>query len=249
VFSVEERAAVRRRLLDLAAADPAVVGAALTGSHATNGEDRWSDVDLAFAVDGPVDVAMHRWTTLLYQEFGAVHHWDLPSGPAVYRVFLLPGCLEVDIAFTPVADFGPLGPSWRTVFGNCTQPPPAPPPDPDPLAGLAWHHALHAWTSIQRHRWWQAEYWIGALRSQVIALASLRLGHPTSYAKGAHRLPDEVTVPLEATLVRALDQAELHRALIAATDALSAELARTDPALADRLRPALTELSGTPPGG
>jgi hypothetical protein len=46
-----------------------------------------------------------------------------------------------------------------------------------------------------------------------------------------------------------LDQAELHRALLAATDALSAELARTDPALADRLRPALSELSGTAPAG
>jgi hypothetical protein len=101
---------------------------------------------------------------LLYQEFAAVHHWDLPSGSAVYRVFLLPGCLEVDVAFTPAADFGPVGPNWRTVFGSSAPPRPVPPQHPDHLAGLAWHHALHAWTSIQRHRWWQAEYWIGAHR-------------------------------------------------------------------------------------
>jgi hypothetical protein len=29
-------------------------------------------------------------------EFGALHHWDLPWGSTVFRVFLLPGCLEVE---------------------------------------------------------------------------------------------------------------------------------------------------------
>jgi hypothetical protein len=120
-------------------------------------------------------------------------------------------------------------------------------PDPSHLAGLAWHHALHAWISIQRRRWWQAEYWISALRSHVIALASLRLGHPTSYAKGAHLLPTDLTTPLEATLVRTLDKTELHRALTAATHALTAELTRTDQVLADRPSPVFTELTGTQP--
>ncbi|MEV4764649.1 hypothetical protein AB0J89_18710 [Micromonospora chokoriensis] len=107
---------------------------------------------------------------------------------------------------------------------------------------MAWHHALHAWVSIQRRRWWQAEYWIGALRGHILALTSLRLGHPTNYAKGAHLLPTDVTAPLEAALVRALAPTELHRAWAAATDALTAELARSDLALADRLRSVLADL-------
>jgi hypothetical protein len=45
--------------------------------------------------------------------------------------------------------------------------------------------------------------------------------------------------------VGALDRTELRRALAAATHALAAELVRTDPALADRLRPVLMELAGT----
>src|SRR5262245_43454594 len=206
MFSVEERDLVRKRLLGLAEADPAVVGAAITGSQATDDGDRWSDIDLAFAIDGSLEVAKQRWTQRLYQDFAAIHHWDLPSGSAVYRVFLLPGCLEVDIAFGPAADFGPHGPSWRPVFGHPTQPQPVAPPSYDYLSGLAWHHALHAWVCIRRHRWWQAEYWISALRNQVIALACLRLGHATSYAKGAHLLPADLTAPLEATLVRTLDE-------------------------------------------
>ncbi|MEU1745350.1 hypothetical protein [Micromonospora arida] len=49
MFSVEERGRIQRRLLHLAEQDPGVV-AAITGSHATNDEDRWSDIDLAFGV-------------------------------------------------------------------------------------------------------------------------------------------------------------------------------------------------------
>jgi hypothetical protein len=250
MFSVEERDAIRQRLLDLASADPLITGAAITGSRAADREDRWSDVDLAFAVDGPVDgpadgpvdATMRAWTQRLYQDFAAVHHWDLPSGRAVYRVFLFPGCLEVDLSFTPAADFGPRGPNWRTVFGHPAPERSDPPPDHNELAGRAWHHALHAWTSIQRRRWWQAEHWIGALRGQILALASLRLGHPTSYAKGAHLLPGELTASLEATLVRTLDATELRRALGAATEVLTAELGRADAGLAARLHAVLTEL-------
>jgi hypothetical protein len=253
VFTVEERDRVRELLLSLAEADPAIGGAAIIGSYAADGGDRWSDIDLALRVDGPPHATMERWTESLYGDFAAVHHWDLPAGSTIYRVFLLPGWLEVDLAFAPAADFGPRGPHWRVVFDRPPSEPAAPPEPtapPGPTArpghhgpvGLAWHHALHARVCIERRRAWQAEYWIGAVRNQVIALACLRLGHPTAYAKGAHLLPAELTAPLEATLVRSLDSAELNRALAAAIAALAAELERTDPALAAGLRPMLSEL-------
>ncbi|PYC71563.1 hypothetical protein C7C45_11030 [Micromonospora arborensis] len=250
MFSVGERDSIRERLLGLAEGDPAVVGAAITGSHAVSGGDRWSDIDVAFGIEGPLDSAMRRWTELLYRDFAAVHHWDLPSGSSVYRVFLLPEMLEVDIGFTPAAEFGPHGPNWRTVFGHPAHAKEDPSPCRRTLVGLGWHHALHAWTCIRRHRWWQAEQWISALRGQVLALACLRLGHPTSHAKGAHLLPSEVTAPLNTTLVRALDEAELTRALTAATAALIAELTLADAALAARLAFALSDLcvDGRPPG-
>ncbi|MEU8421152.1 nucleotidyltransferase domain-containing protein [Micromonospora sp. NPDC048835] len=245
MFSRTERDLVRRRLLDLADHDPAVVAAAITGSHATDDEDRWSDIDLAFAVSEPLDAVMHRWTRHLYRDFAAVHHWDLPSGPAIYRVFLLPQGLEVDLAFSPEGDFGPRGPKWRLVFGRSAPPQPVMPGGYDVIAGLAWHHALHARISIERGRYWQAEHWISALRTQTIALACQRLRHPTSYAKGAHLLPPTITGPLETTLVRSLEETELRRALSAAVAALSAELTRTDPTLADRLRPILSDLAAS----
>ncbi|MFD4861679.1 nucleotidyltransferase domain-containing protein [Streptomyces atratus] len=144
MFDVEERQRVRDQLLASAEEDPGIVGAAITGSAALGEADRWSDIDLAFSVHGQLSETLERWTTRLYKDFAAVHHWDLPSGNTVYRVFLLPGWLEVDIAFTPETEFGPLGPAWHTVFGHTSQPTPGLPPHHQHLAGLAWHHALHA---------------------------------------------------------------------------------------------------------
>ncbi|MEV4536556.1 hypothetical protein AB0J82_22490 [Asanoa sp. NPDC049518] len=235
MFTVQERDFTRDRLLSLAVGDAAIVGAAVTGSDAVQGGDRWSDIDLVFGVEGSLETTMRRWTELIHHAFDAVHHWDLHAGSAVYRVFLLANGLEADIAFVPAAEFGPHGPSWRTVFGHPAPAKEALAPNRRTLTGMGWHHALHASVCIQRRRWWQAEHWISALRSQILALACLRLGHPTSYAKGAHLLPDEVTAPLAETLVRALDEAELTRALNAATSALVAEISLVDPALSSRL--------------
>jgi hypothetical protein len=50
-----------------------------------------------------------------------------------------------------------------------------------------------------------------------------------------------VSGPVEGTLVRSLDEAELRRALAAAAGALLAELERTDEDLAASLRPVLEE--------
>jgi len=242
VFSPEEREQVRRRLLALADADPGVVGAAVTGSVAAGAEDEWSDVDLALGIDGELSSALERWAELLYGDFGALHHWDLPWGSSVYRVFLLPGWLEVDIAFTPAADFGPRGPNWRTVFGQTVDVAPNAPVPRDELIGQAWHHVLHARACIERGKPWQAEWLISALRDHVLALACLRLSHGTRFAKGADLLSQELTEPLEAALVGSLDEPELRRALAAGAAAFGAELARSDRQLAAALEPMLAEL-------
>jgi predicted nucleotidyltransferase len=244
VFTPDEREQVRRRLLELAEADPGVVAAAATGSHVAGAEDEWSDVDLGFAIDGDLDAALERWAALLYRDFGALHHWDLPWLTSVYRVFLLPRWLEVDIAFTPAADFGPRGPNWRTVFGPTVDVEHNAPVPERELVGQAWHHVLHARACIERRKPWQAEWLISGLRDHVLALACLRHGQITRFAKGADRLPRELTEPLEDALVRSLDEAELRRALAAGAASYAAELERHDPALAAALEPMLDELAG-----
>lgn len=233
---------MRERLLALAEQDADVAGAAITGSYVTSGGDEWSDIDVAFGIRGELAPALERWTKTLDDEFGLIHHWDLPWGSTIYRVFLLPDWLQVDIAFIPAADFGPRGPNWRTVFGETVEIPSTPAVPSQELVGLAWLYARHGRTCIERGKPWQAEWCISGIRDNVLALACLRLGYITRYAKGADLLPAEVTTPLEEALVRSLDEQELRRALAAATDAFVDELDRTDPALGATLRPMLLEL-------
>ncbi len=187
------------------------------------------------------------WTAVFSRELGALHHWDLRSGASIYRVFLLPTGLEVDVAVTPQAEFSARGPQFRLLFGPTRQGEPAPQPDAQYLIGLGWHHVLHARASIERGKPWRAAYWIGELRNHIVELACRRLGEESFHARGADRLPAAVTESLTATLVRALDAAELRRALAAATACFIGELAAWDAALAARLTPVLHEFGTSQP--
>jgi hypothetical protein len=167
VFAPEERDRVQEQLLARARSDSGIAGAAFTGSFAMGEGDRWSDTDLVLAVTGDLEAVLNRWTRWLYDQLGAVHHWDLSFGASVIRVFLLPGWIEIDLTFAPAAEFGPRGPQWQTLFGTARPFEPVAAPDPQHLAGLVWHHALHARICIERGRWWQAAHWISAIRDHA----------------------------------------------------------------------------------
>lgn len=245
MFTESDRDQLRARLLDHARADQRITGAAITGSAARGAEDRWSDIDLFFGVTAelsPEDV-LGDWSEFMYCELGALHHFDLRSGSAIYRAFLLPACLEVDLAFTPELEFGALGPHFRTVFGEAIERPHPARSNRDHVIGLAWHHVLHARICIERKKLWQAEYWISGVRDHALALACLRFGLPAVYAKGVDELPAEVTARFEDALVRTLTPSELRRALGVATALLLDELRHADAELAAMLEKSLLELS------
>ena len=65
MFTPDERDRVRERVLEVARADERIAAGALTGSTAV-GMDRWSDVDVAFAVvDGAnAETIVDGWTAL-----------------------------------------------------------------------------------------------------------------------------------------------------------------------------------------
>ena len=243
MFTTEQRDQVREYILDLAKNDPRVTAGALTGSTAIGAEDEWSDIDVAFGINEGTtpEAVLQDWTEVFARELGALHHWDLPSGSWVYRVFLLPSGLEIDIGIAPQQDFGATGPRFRTLFGTPRELEPASRPDPQHLIGLAWHHVLHARSSIERGKPWRAEYWISAVRDYTLTLACLRLGEEAFYARGADRLPSTVTVPLAEALVRSLDEVELRRTLAVATTCFISELEASDPTLCARLKPLLQE--------
>jgi predicted nucleotidyltransferase len=250
MFTAEHRDHVRHRVLEMARADPRVTAGALTGSTAFGAGDDWSDIDVAFGIaeGNALETVLQDWTQALDREFTVLDHFDLLSGSSIYRVFLLPSGLEVDVAVTREEEFGARGPNFRALFGNTHQLEAAPQPNASYLVGLAWHHVLHARSSIERNKPWQAEYWISGLRDHVLALACIRLGENAVYARGIDRLLSSVTDPLADALVRSLDKPELRRALAVATRCLIGELEHYDPTFCARLKPLLQEF-GAPQAG
>ena len=122
MFNPEERDRLKDELVFRARGDARIDGAAFTGSSAGGHEDRWSDIDLALSVVAGYDETMAEWTAWMYESHDAVHHLDVVDGGAVYRVFLLPSSLQVDLSFWPKGQLRPIGPAFRLLFGEAGQP-------------------------------------------------------------------------------------------------------------------------------
>ncbi len=232
VFTIAQRDALRDRLLRLAREDARVVAGAAVGSLAVDGGgDRFSDLDLTFAVTDRVLVAdvLDDWTRTLTGELAAVHLTDLVRGPTTYRVFLLPDALQFDLSMTPAAQFRPAGPRFRLLFGQTAAEPaggtsavPTPAVAGD-LFGWGVIYALHARACIERGRVWQAEHYVGAVRDHALALACLREGLPAAQARGYDDLSAQTLARFGDAHIGAAEPGALRAALAAAVRALLRE--------------------------
>ena len=226
MFRVEQRDALRERVLTLAERDPRIVAGAAIGSLAIGGGDRFSDLDLTFAVADDVSLAevLDDWTRTLSDELAAVQLVDLERGPTIYRVFLLPDALQFDLSLTPAARFAAAGPRFRLLFGETAAPADAPePPAGRDLFGWGVIYGLHARACIERGRVWQAEHYIGAVRDHALSLACLRRELPAVQARGYDDLSADALAGFDGTHVGSLEPERLRSALSAAMRALLQE--------------------------
>jgi hypothetical protein len=232
LFTVAQRDEFSGRVVELAQADARIVAGAVVGSFAIGAGDRYSDVDLTFAVADEVTTVLEDWTRLLVERFEGVPLVDLERPPTIYRVFLLPAALQFDLSMTPAALFRPAGPKFRLLFGETV---------PDPVDGgqqsvgdlfistpaatsdiFGWGviYALHARACIERGRVWQAEHYVGALRDHALALACLREGAPVSQGRGYDELSAETLERFASSHVPATEPDSLRVALAATISAL-----------------------------
>ena len=212
---VEYRTGVIERLTAMARADGRIVAAAAVGSTAVGG-DRWSDVDLTFAVASGVAVAevLADWTRDVIAEFDAAELFDVTAGATTYRVFLFPRVLQVDLSFAPAEGFAPRTPRFRLLFGEAGEFVEVASGDPPGEFGLGVHHLIRTTCLHRRNKLVQAEYWLHQARDVALTLASRRLGFDTSwYGRGFDDLPASVVGPLMGSLATDLRPAELRRAL------------------------------------
>jgi hypothetical protein len=252
VFSSAQRDVIRAEILALAAADPAIAAAAEVGSFAAGIGDRWSDLDLTFAVGqaSTVEAVLTSWTQKLQERSGALVLFDLPSRATIYRVFLFSGGLQVDLSFTPEAEFRPRGPAFHLLFGAAGPMIAGQPPSARYLFGVALHHAVRVRVSMERRRYWQAEYWISETRSLALGIAALRAGLNAREGRSFDDLPPNVLEGFRGAFAHSVEPAELWRAfevvvagLIGMSDAGEAD----GPALAAQLRSLLDRGSDEAP--
>src|SRR5271169_707109 len=238
MFTLKERDRLRTCLLEYASKDARISGAAITGSAAAGREDRWSDIDLAFGVSDAAELpnVLSDWTAHMYDQLLALHHLDVRSGGWIYRVFLLPSTLQVDLAFVSATEFRALAPTFRLIFGEANESRHVPPPPTGQIIGLGWLYALHARSCIARQNLWQAEYMISGIRDNALALACIRHGLPAVHGRGMDLLPTGVTAQFEDSLVGQLDTAELSRAFRVVVHGLLGEIRCVDEELAGRLQ-------------
>jgi hypothetical protein len=170
-----------------------------------------------------VNDVLADWTGQMIREFDAAHLFDLPRLTSIYRVFMLPNNLQIDLSFTPELDFGALGPKFNLLFGNAVERKVPPQPTPQHMFGMAVHHAVRARFCIVRERYWQAEHWITGLREEALTLACHRMGLELDEARGFDKLPSELLARAKDTLINSVDQDELMRALSSAVELLLRE--------------------------
>jgi hypothetical protein len=255
MFTVEQRNALRERVLRLAGEDDRVVAGAAVGSLAVHGGDRFSDLDLTFGIARrvPVTEVLDDWTTALTDELGALRLADVQHGPTIYRVFLLPDALQFDLSMTPAAQFRPAGPRFRLLFGKTAAVQSAVPAPPgglfistpavaEDIFGWGVIYALHARACIQRGRFWQAEHYVSAVRDHALSLACLHQELPAVQARGYDDLPAETLARFSDTHVGTLEPEALRAALAASVLALMREGAHAPLPFADVVAARLAEL-------
>ena len=256
MFTIEQRNALRARMLRLAEEDERVVAGAAVGSLAVGTGDRFSDLDLTFGIADGVQVTdvIDGWTRMLTEELDAIQLAELEAGPTIYRVLLLPDVLQFDLSMTPAKEFRPAGPRFQLLFGETaadeskvrrTAPGRLFIPTPQ-VAGdiFGWGviYALHARACIERGRVWQAEHYVAAVRDHALSLACLHRGLPAAQARGYDQLPAETLAGSERTHVGSVEPDTLRRALTASVLALLTEGAEANLPDVDVVAERLAEL-------
>jgi len=214
VFTAADRDRTRQYVIDMARGDGRIVAGAELGSAVAGLADRWSDLDLTFALAAGVEpfAVLDSWAGQLANEHGAVQLFDLQSVATTYRVFLFPNNLQVDVSVTPLA-IAQMGPKFRMLFGDAVESVQAPELNPREVFGLAVHHVLRTRVCIERHRYWAALYALGELRNETLTLACLTRGLAPRYARAVDELPEGVLEMAADTVARSVEPSELLRAL------------------------------------
>lgn len=223
MFNVQFREEVREKIISKSKSDSRIVCAAVIGSYAQGTVDRWSDIDLTFGVDEFFSTSslINSWSDYVVKEFAGMVLFDFQVRNTTYRIFILPGCLQVDISFSPASEFGAMGPHFKLLYdkqnkktnGKESEKPPTKQQPTQEIFGYMVHHILRARFCAERNKLWQAEFWISETRNYALKLACISRGLNADYARGFDDLPNEILSSFKDAYVKELNKNEILRVI------------------------------------
>ncbi len=223
MFTVQFREEVREKIISKAKSDSRIVSAAVIGSYTQGTVDRWSDIDLTFGVDEAFTITslLSLWTDYVVKELAAIVLFDVQVGNTTYRVFILPGCLQVDLSFSPATEFGAMGPHFKLLYdrqnkkphGKQSEKPQTKQQPIQEMFGYMVHHILRARFCAERKKLRQAEFWISETRNYALKLACISRGLNADYGRGFDDLPNDILSSFKDAYVKELSKNEILRVI------------------------------------
>ena len=225
MYSKTFRQNIQAALIQFAEQDQRIVAAAIVGSESIGTNDEWSDIDLTFGVDetSDFDVVLSDWTDFLQTQFEAKILFDLEFKGSLYRVFLLPNCLQIDLSFTPASGFGATTDKFKLLFGEAHDRSRKELPALQTVYGYAVLYALKVRTSIERQKYWQAMYYLQTFRDYVLQLICLKYSLSPFDGRGYDEIPEGIKEQLSATFCLEPSREMLRPALQKVTTVLNNE--------------------------
>lgn len=211
MFTLKYREDVREAVLQRARQDERIVSAAIIGSYAKGTVDRWSDLDLTFGVDEKhlIKDVLNDWTEYVRTKFNGIDLVDLSRGNTIYRVFLLPGNLQMDLSFSPEKEFGALNKEFVLLYGKQYDKPQPQNQTVENLFGWIIHHLIRTRYCVERNRLWQAEFWLSEARDYMLKIACLERGLNADHGRGFDDLPEEIIVYANESYIKEVRREEM----------------------------------------
>ena len=230
MYSIEERNNVQNSIIALAKNDVRITDCAIVGSESVQKQDVWSDIDLSFGFKNGSDISkiLEDWNKVMGNEFNAHVLFDLNYRESIYRVYLLPNALQVDLSFTNTDKFGAITDKFKLLFGKSNEREQKQPPDQKTVFGYGVLYALKARCSIEREKFWQARYFLEKLRENLMILkCTIEQLNPFD-GRGYDELPKKFLDRISKSFQASLKSSELKQSLQLLTGLLINEVKTLD---------------------
>lgn len=215
MYTKAYRNKVQNLIISFAEADERITDCAIVGSESIGENDQWSDIDLTFGVDNEVEIPniLSDWNRLMSKHFGANALFDLGYKESIYRVYLLPNVLQVDLSFTPTKHFGALTKKFKLVFGKEKKRRFTALPQPKTIYGYAVLYALKTRCSLERGKPWQAHHYLEKFKDYILMLKCLSDNLIPFEGRGYDKLSNSFLKKIQSSLITSPSHQEIKKSL------------------------------------